>query len=845
MPWIDKFLKRKGTEERGAEEFAEGNTESAPENKENLTAAAVSESGESPAENTADHRREFLLMCGKCLVVAATLGFLAWYLRMSSYYKIPEEHKTLFTNSRTYFMLFMCAVIFTLVVTPNRLSERINRLLGWIWFLVSPFVIYFTLFHMNSARFSIVFADLEKIAVYFTFIFLYLVLFLLLLILGSVRWPVAIVSVAVMILAVANWFVVDFRGQAISAADLFSIQEAATVAGGFEYDIDWYVFSEVFLVFAACVVSFKIRKFQALKPAPRLAILGVWLIITGGYYHICCRTSFLEDHDIRSQGFTHQLRYKQFDMLFTTLCTCFYLAADKPDGYSLEKVQEIAAAYVEQDEEESGGGLDPVKEADASGTTTVVSGGGTDVSRTTDSGRENGGAGTAAVDGNSAGTASSAEGNDGAGTTSSGGTGTAFAGGNSTLSEWSSARVSIAEGMTGKVTAAETDSHQEGTDKVMAQNSGFNTPNLIVIMNESFADYTSIGKGLVLSQDCMPFIHGLEENTIKGTAYVSVFGGNTPNSEYEFLTGNTMGFLPPSSVGFNLFVRGEMPSLVSELEAVGYDTLAIHPYRGTNYRRHLVYPQLGFDEYLTRDDFENPEYIRSYISDWELSEKIIRKYLEHDETTDAPFFSYNVTMQNHGGYVSTNTKGVPQRIRVRNSTVNRIRTSIYVNLIRESDSVYQKLVEYFKDVDEPVAILMFGDHQANLGDNTYNYLLGKAEESLTPEERMEKYKVPFVCWANYDIEEEVIEKTSLNYLYSIIADRLGLPLTGYQKYLLDLNKEIPVLAAGGYWTADGDFYELHDETSPYFDRINEYNILEYNYIFGKDDRDLDLFSLSS
>ncbi len=773
MPWLDKFLKRKETEEMAA-----GN------------------GGNPAAENTEDGRKELLQKCGRFLVVVATLGFLVWYLRMPSYYEVPEEHKTLFTNSRTYFMLLMGAVIFTLVMTPNKLSDRINRRLGWIWFLISPFVIYFTLFHMNSTRFRIVFADLEKIAVYFTFIFLYLVLFLLLLILGSVRWPVAIVSVAVMVLAVVNWFVVDFRGQALSAADLFSIREAATVAGGFEYDIDWFVFSEVFLVFAACVVSFKIRRFQALKAAPRLAVLGVWLLITGGYYHICCRTTFLEDHDIRSQGFTHQLRYRQFDMLFTTLCTCFYLAADKPDGYSLEKVQEIAEAYVDQDEKENGD--DGSLTADAASKTDEAEGPNQEAEAL-----------------------------------------------QNTSSSVSSARASIAEGRTGKVTAAETDSHQEGTDKVMVRNSGFNTPNLIVIMNESFADYTDIGKGLTLSQDCMPFIHGLEENTIKGTAYVSVFGGNTPNSEYEFLTGNTMGFLPPSSVGFNLFVRGEMPSLVSELEAVGYDTLAIHPYRGTNYRRHIVYPQLGFDEYLTRDDFVNPRYIRSYISDWELSEKIIQKYNEHNARTDAPFLSYNVTMQNHGGYVSTNTAGVPQRIRVRNSTVNRIRTSIYVNLISESDRVYQRLVEYFTDVDEPVAILMFGDHQANLGDTTYNYLLGKAEENLTPEERMEKYKVPFVCWANYDIEEEVIEKTSLNYLYSTIADRLGLPLTGYQKYLLDLSEEIPVLAAGGYWTADGDFYELDDETSPYFDRINEYNILEYNYIFGKDDRDLDLFALTS
>lgn len=61
------------------------------------------------------------------------------------------------------------------------------------------------------------------------------------------------------------------------------------------------------------------------------------------------------------------------------------------------------------------------------------------------------------------------------------------------------------------------------------------------------------------------------------------------------------------------------------------------------------------------------------------------------------------------------------------------------------------------------------------------------------------------AWANYDIEEAIIEKTSLNYLYSILADRLELPMTSYQRYLLDLSEEIPVLAAGGYWTKDGDF----------------------------------------
>ena len=78
-----------------------------------------------------------------------------------------------------------------------------------------------------------------------------------------------------------------------------------------------------------------------------------------------------------------------------------------------------------------------------------------------------------------------------------------------------------------------------------------------------------------------------------------------------------------------------------------------------------------------------------------------------------------------------------------------------------------------------------------------------------------------------------------------MADRLNLPMTGYQKYLLEMSEEIPVLNSLGYWTADGSFYELDDKNAPYYDKINEYNILEYNYIFGQEDRNMEMFSVKS
>lgn len=647
---------------------------------------------------------------GRYGAVILTALLLVYYCRHPELY--AEDGKTqLLQSARTYLTAGISMLVIACCLLPNHLSERMNRRLSWLWFGLAPFAVYFSLYYLNAAKFNIDFWALNKIALVLTFVFLFLVQGLLFCLTGSIRWAVVIYAVLVAVLGIANRFVISFRAMALSAADLFSIKTAMTVASDYTYQLDWTMFMEILLTFVICVISLKLRGGRMLHPVGRAVLLLLCMIVSYRYYYVCCRTDFLEQHEIRSQGFTHQLRYKQYDMLFTTLCTCFYLAADKPDGYSVQEAERIAQAY----------------ENDAA----------------------------------------------------------------------------------------------DGSE---------NMPNLIVIMNESFADYEQIGTGITLSEDAMPFIHSLTENTIKGNAYSSVFGGNTSNSEYEFLTGNTMAFLPASSVGFNLFVRGQMPSLASQLRSQGYETMAIHPYRGTNYRRNIVYPQIGFDTYYTRDDFEKPSYIRKYISDDCLADRIIEEY---ESKSSQPLFCYNVTVQNHGDYTMSNAANIDFQITVQNEEVNRTKAEIYENLIRESDSAFQKLVEYFETREEPTVILMFGDHQANLGDDTYEYLIGT---DLTQEELMEKYKVPFVIWANYDIEEETIEKTSLNYLYSIMADRLGLSMTGYQKYLLELSEEIPVINTLGYWGADGSFYELDDPDSPYAEKINEYHILEYNYIFGKEDR---------
>ncbi len=662
-------------------------------------------------------------------VVIAVLLFIYYCVHPDMY--SADGDKTLLRSNRTYALAVITLAMIAFWLVPVNLSKKLNRILSWVWFALAPFAVYFTLLYMDATRFKIKFFELNKVALVLTFVFLFLVQSLLFCLTGSIRFSVIIYAILIAAIGIINCFVVSFRGRAISAADLFSLGTGLSVASEYTYTLTWYMFMEIVLTFGICLMSLKLRGGRMMPPAARGLFLALVAVVAGGYYYLCGETSFLEDHDIRSKGYTHQLRYKQYDMIFTTLTTCFYLVVDKPEGYSAQAAEDIGAEYVEKAKEDN---------------------------------------------------------------------------------------------------------------EALAADGGAQTPNIVVIMNESWADYTDIGNTLVTTEDYMPFIHNLTENTIKGTAYASVFGSNTPNSEYEFLTGNTMAFLPVSSVGFNLFVRGAMPSLASELDEEGYYTLAIHPYRGSNYRRDTVYPQIGFDTYYSISDFETAYFIRKYISDKTLFKRVIQEYEDHVESSDQPILSYNVTIQNHGGYYTYNQKHLSDDIKVLNDGIDVDTAQMYVNLVKATDDAFEYLIEYFETREEPVVVIMFGDHQPDLGEDTYSYLLG-SEDSRTPEEEMEMYKIPFIVWANYDIEEETIEKTSLNYLYSIIADRLGMEKTGYQEYLLDLSETIPAINVVGYWDADDNFYEIDDKDSPYYELVNEYNILEYNYIFGGDNRDLDLFTL--
>lgn len=360
-------------------------------------------------------------------------------------------------------------------------------------------------------------------------------------------------------------------------------------------------------------------------------------------------------------------------------------------------------------------------------------------------------------------------------------------------------------------------------------------PHIIVIMDEAFSDLSVLGD-IKLDKEVMPFISSMKENVISGYALASVYGGNTANSEYEFLTGNTMAWLSPNVVPYQQYIRSEAYSLVSYLKAnYDYNCIAMHPYLSDGWNRPITYQNFGFEESLFLEDFPQKNIIRNYVSDQEMFEKIVEIY---ENEKDEPLFLFGVSMQNHGGYnyVGENFEQSVSLSGYENEypTVNQ-----YLSLIHETDKAVEYLISYFSKVDEEVVIVFFGDHQPRLEEGFYNEI-GATDETLDAQQN--KFKVPFFIWTNYDSEEKQIDCTSLNYLTSYVYESANIELPPYNQFLSDMENVIPAINANGFYSLESKRFLPMDEASEKEKEwLQMYEILQYNNLFGDEQRNDNLF----
>ncbi len=535
---------------------------------------------------------------------------------------------------------------------------------------------------------------------------------------GSGRLALRIETVIALVYGLVNHYVMAFRSTPLVPWDIFSIKTAASVVNNYDFTPT----AGLLLVVGAFVLLFLLLHFVKLKFPYGILMRIIPTVCVGlvlsTFVNLLWDEEFQTDSYLYPFLFTPAHMTKVNGMAVTFAMDMAFVYVDKPDGYSVEKAQEILAEYENADPSADEKYEDAGESAD------------------------------------------------------------------------------------GRHEDADTD----GNEKADSQ------PNMIVVMNEAFSDPAVLGD-FVVNEDYMPFIHRLQEgneNTVTGNLLVSVCGGNTANSEFEFLTGHTMDYFPVGSIPYQQYITEEIPSLVSHLQEQGYATYGMHPYNASGWQRDEVYPLLGFEQTYFLQDFTGRKYIRNYVSDRSAYDKIIEAYEKKDEGT--PLFAFEVTMQNHGGYTDVYKNFTPD-VKVEGASSKALNQ--YLSLLKISDEAFEELVDYFSREDEKTVIVFFGDHQPS--DSVVNPILlqnGVKISDMSVEEAELRYQVPYVIWANYDIEEETGADTDISFLAANLLERIHMPTTAYQNFLLELED---VLAVGN--------------TKMQEEYLGKYEILQYYFMF--------------
>ena len=577
--------------------------------------------------------------------------------------------------------------------------ENISRAAFWI----GPFASYCGVELMNNNN---PFTSLNIGQIIFNLLWYALIYWVFRMVVGRRNLSAGISATFCFLIGLLNHYVLTFRGRVIFPIDIVCIQTAANVAKDYDYTPDKTVYAALAILAGYIVLLLLVPRHPGRNKLRLRSCIISWGVIGGFLFAFFC-TGLLPAVGIYSQ----QWRTQQNGWLLNFMTSLSYSFVQEPEGYSEDRVNEIAQRY------------------------------------------------------------------------------------------------------TG--TAGDAEAYPE---------------NLIVIMNESFSDFSGFDK-LELSDDPAPFYHSLTENTIKGTMYSPVHGGGTANVEFEYLTGDSLSFLPSSTVAYQLYLYDGCPSLVSLVDELGYHTIAFHPYYSSGWNRTSVYDWLGFDEQWYDEDVEDPSYVRGYISD---SCDYSQLY-QFTEETEGPTFIFNVTMQNHSSYAQ-GWNNLSRDVELTGDSADKSSVADqYFSLIRASDDAIRELIEYYSNCEERTMIVFFGDHQPPLENSFYEYLYGKSLDDRTTEEAMLQYETPFFIWANYDIPEAQDVRLGSNFLGTLTAQVAGFPLTGYMQLHADLMEEFEAITPIGILTTDGTATEdVSDLTETQQALYDDYRIMAYNHLFDED-----------
>lgn len=347
--------------------------------------------------------------------------------------------------------------------------------------------------------------------------------------------------------------------------------------------------------------------------------------------------------------------------------------------------------------------------------------------------------------------------------------------------------------------------------------------NIIAIMLEAYNDFSKFPE-VDFKEDVYKVWRELKQESYSGQLVTNIFAGNTVNTERGFLTGFT-----------ELWnFRKPVPSYAYYFREQGYTVEGSHPSYDWFYNRKNINEYLGFERYYFFENYFEEKAEGEIAKDDILFSEIIKLY-EENKKTGKPYFSFNVTYQNHGPYKSEVSYGeFIYKNDYSEETYNILNN--YFGGIYQTNEQIKMLIEHFRKEDEPVVVVLFGDHNPWLGDNNSVYHeLGINIDLSTEEGFYNYYNTPYIIWAN-DKAKDVLGKEIVGegamigpyFLMNELFSVLGYEGNEFMKISNRLKEDIEVVHTNKRYIQFGELTnELTEESKQ---KLTEFLHAQYYWI---------------
>lgn len=344
-------------------------------------------------------------------------------------------------------------------------------------------------------------------------------------------------------------------------------------------------------------------------------------------------------------------------------------------------------------------------------------------------------------------------------------------------------------------------------------------PNVVFIMSESFSDPEKLD-GIKLNKSPITDFRSVARQSVySGEMLSQNYGGGTANIEFEALTGISMGLLNPQmTTPYTMMLpkKTEFPSIVSSLKQQDYQTVAIHPYNTSMYKRKDVYNVLGFNQFLDENTMTHKERLSNngYISDASAFSEV----LDVMEKSDKASFVHLVTMQTHMPY---NNKYTDSPYTLTNSASS---SSIdnYALDISYTSKALKQFIEDINKLDRQTIVVFWGDHLPSI------YPDDIVEKNNPITTHLTEYLI-YDTLSQGSHKEEVM---SPFYFSSLITHFSSVEQTGFNALLLELQKVLPAFEKQMYYV-NGKWEKEVSFTKEERELYEDYQLMVYDLVSGK------------